>query len=264
MPSLAQPVERRLDLGRLAVDLADDPAPVLLDVGPPDVRLDVEPAHQAWPAPGRRTSDSGNVSFTLTRTVARRAAASAPVRRASARHRGSGCRAEALEVQGDEGEAGAAHAPRPPRPGAPRPRPARPARPRCGPPRRGGAPAAARSPSACSAASAGLDRGQRPERDRRAVGQARGQAGGGRLVPGAQAQARATSARTSSLVKPGLDEGEAGAGAGRGRLAGAVVAQVARRSPRAPRWRPRAAASGPSASIRAVLQRAQRSGPLAT
>ena len=97
MPSLAQPVERGLDLGGLAVDFADDPAPVLLHVGPPDVGLHVELAHQGGqdgPAHlglGKRQLhlDPDFAHWSSSRLSAGDAAVHA-------------ARAEAFQVQGDE------------------------------------------------------------------------------------------------------------------------------------------------------------------
>ncbi len=108
-----------------------------------------------------------------------------------------------------------------------------------------------------------LDGGQAAECDRRAVGQARGQAAPRRACPRCATRAGATQRRMSSLVKPASTSGKAAPAA-------AAAACPGRWSPRSSRLTPSttvapsAAASGPTASMRAVLQRAQRSGPLAT
>ena len=119
-------------------------------------------------------------------------------------------------------------------------------RPRCGPGRRSGGPAAGANPSARSAASACGDRGQRPEGDRGAVGDARGQAGRRRLVPGAQAEPpRHSRGRRPCRSRPSTSGNRA--------RARAAAAWPGRWSPRSSRFTPRttvaasAAASGPSA-----------------
>ncbi len=68
-------------------------------------------------------------------------------------------------------------------------------------------------------------RSQGAQGDRGAVGDAGGQAGGGRLVPGAQAQLPRPLPHVG-LGEPGLHQREAGPGLGGGLLAGPVVAQV--------------------------------------
>ena len=222
IPSRAQPVERGLDLGGRTVDLADDPAPVLLDVGPADVRLHVELADHAWRAPARRTSDSGNVSLTLTRTWLtapppsgprpRRTRLRLPERnpsRSSATNVNPAARTAATtssrRATTSSSAAGLDLEP-------------------------GGVPVVAHAqlPEAERAQRrlGLLDRGQAAQRDRRAVGQPRGQAGRGRLVPGAQAEP-ARPVPDVVLGEAGLDQGKAGAGGRRGGLARAVVAQVA-------------------------------------
>ena len=46
MPSWRNQSTRGLDLQRFPIELADDPTPVLLDIGPADIWLHVERAHE--------------------------------------------------------------------------------------------------------------------------------------------------------------------------------------------------------------------------
>ena len=104
---------------------------------------------------------------------------------------------------------------------------------------------------------------QAAQGDRRAVGQPGGEAGRCGLVPGAQAELLGPMADVV-LGEAGLHQGERRAGRGRGGLPGAVIPQVADIDPEHDVRRLAHGPAVPGPYISAVLQRAQRSAPLAT
>ena len=207
----------------------------------------------------RRTSDSGNVSFTRTWLTS---APRVDARLGRVQHPVHAARAEAFQVQRHKAKPGRSH----------RRHHLVPAGQHLGEhlgsnSSRAAAPwwrtRSCPNPSARSADSAASTACEAAERDRSAIGQAGGQAGRGRLVPGAQAE----------LLRPVPDVllGEAGLRpGGRSLRAAAAAAWPGRWSPRSLTLTPSttradsARANGPSADIKAVLQRAHRSAPLAT
>jgi hypothetical protein len=213
MPSWRSQSRAARPARRLTVELADDPPPVLLHVGPADVRLHVELADQrgqhgsAHLGLGERQlhpdlthGSSSPAGFgggpvqhpvhAARRKPSRSSATKAkPAPRTAATTSSAGHHlAEDLRLELEPGRR-----------------------------RRGGAPGAART-RAPQRRLGRVDRLEATERDRGAVGQAGGQAGGGRLVPGAQAQLPRP-VPDVVLGEAGLDQGERRAGGGRGGLA---------------------------------------------
>ena len=251
-----------------------DPGPP----GPADPRGRRACCGRATPTPSRGrcccrspTTSRWPAAWSVAGAVPRRAGRQGPDRRAPRRaphhvpHLDAGARAdasrtaseqlveaaaaEAGEVEGDPAVAGRLH--RRDDGLAPGDHPLEVGRraPRCERPRRGGARAARRSRAARSPASARSTEAEAAERDRRAVGQPRREAGGGRLVPRAQPELLRPGPHVG-LREAGVDEREGGAALGGGPLPGPVVVEVvevhAEHDGGAPRRR-RAARPRPSA-----------------